>query len=891
MPARVALPGDGGETAVPERLPLLPLRDVVFFPHATLPLFVGRPRSVAAVESACGEARLLLAVTQRRPETVRPVGRDLHSVGSLLRILQIFRLPDGSLRILAEGLAAVRLSRIRVKEEHLEASFELLTNAGGDDATAASDGSASARSVSARSASALASDVRREFQRYVRRHRRIAPEVALAVRGVRDPDVLSLRVAAHLQVSVEEKQRLLECDSAGARLEALRRLLLADRQREALDQPEHGPAEAGSRDELLDSPGGDRPGGGFAVGTPPDEDQEELAELAEAIEEARMPEQAAERARRELSRLSRMAPISPEATVARTYLDWLIHVPWRDTTRDRRDLARAKRILDEDHFGLDKVKERILEQMAVLKLAREVKGPILCLSGPPGVGKTSLGRSIARALGRRFVRMSLGGVRDESEIRGHRRTYIGSLPGRILQAMRRAGTVNPVLLLDEIDKLGADHRGDPAAALLEVLDPEQNRSFTDHYLEVDYDLSRVLFVTTANTLSAIPDPLRDRMEVIRLPGYTEIEKREIARRYLLPRQREACGLRDGDLAVEEEAWLPLIRGYTREAGVRQLEREIARLCRRTAKVKAGGADPVLAPSADSVPKTDSVRRADSAPKTDSVRGADSAPKTDSVRSADSVRTPDPAAAPATRSTQASASRAGRGRRRGVLGLRMDERRIRALLGAPRFESPPLETAGRVGLATGLAWTSSGGELLQIEVGAYPGRGALLLTGQLGETMRESAQAALSYVRSRQALLGLDSRFHRRTDLHVHVPEGAVPKDGPSAGVTIALAMISALTGLPTRADVALTGEITLRGRVLGVGGLSEKLLAARRAGLAMVLVPGANQTALGEISCQVTEGLTVKPVDSMDEVVELALAHPLRRAAVLSDATSLPRAA
>ncbi len=845
------MPGDGGETAVPERLPLLPLRDVVFFPHATLPLFVGRARSVAAVESACGEARLLLAVTQRRPETVRPVGRDLHSVGSLLRILQIFRLPDGSLRILAEGLAGVRLSRIRVKEEYLEANFELLTNAGGDTAAAASE----------TSVSALASDVRREFQRYVRRHRRIAPEVALAVRGVRDPDVLSLRVAAHLQVSVEEKQRLLECDSAGARLEALRRLLLADRQREALDQPERGPAGARSRDDLLDSPGGDRAGAGFAVGTPPDEDQEELAELAEAIEEARMPEQAAERARRELSRLSRMAPISPEATVARTYLDWLIHVPWLDSTRDRRDLARAKRILDEDHFGLDKVKERILEQMAVLKLAREVKGPILCLSGPPGVGKTSLGRSIARALGRRFVRMSLGGVRDESEIRGHRRTYIGSLPGRILQAMRRAGTVNPVLLLDEIDKLGADHRGDPAAALLEVLDPEQNRSFTDHYLEVDYDLSRVLFVTTANTLSAIPDPLRDRMEVIRLPGYTEIEKREIARRYLLPRQREACGLRDGDLAVEEEAWLPLIRGYTREAGVRQLEREVARLCRRTAKVKAGGADPVLAPMAGSVSKTASVR------------------------------TPDPVSEPAAGSKQASASRAGRGRRRGVLGLRMDERRIRALLGAPRFESPPLETAGRVGLATGLAWTSSGGELLQIEVGAYPGRGALLLTGQLGETMRESAQAALSYVRSRQALLGLDSRFHRRTDLHVHVPEGAVPKDGPSAGVTIALAMISALTGLPTRADVALTGEITLRGRVLGVGGLSEKLLAARRAGLAMVLVPGANQTALGEISCQVTEGLTVKPVDSMDEVVELALAHPLRRAAVLGDATSLPRAA
>ncbi len=758
-----------------------------------MPLFVGRPCSIRAVEesaaadfgAAADGGRLVLAATQRRPETAEPGIRDLHETGTLLRILQLFRLPDGSLRILVEGLARVRLTGGQEWAGGLASEFRVLDPAGGQPLPAP----------------ALAAEVRRAFLRYVRRHRRVAPEVALAIRGVEDPGILSLKVAAHIHTAVAEKQRLLACETSGERLEALRRLLLEDQQRCAREEAAGAAAQEDGRSEPL-----------------LDEEREELEELAASIAEAQMPAAIEERALRELARLGRMAPISPEATVSRSYLDWLIQLPWHHATRDTRDLARAARILDQDHFGLSKVKERILELIAVIKLAGEVRGPILCLSGPPGVGKTSLGRSIARALGREFVRMSLGGVRDESEIRGHRRTYVGSLPGRILQAMRRAGSVNPVILLDEIDKIGSDHRGDPAAALLEVLDPEQNVAFTDHYLEVDYDLSRVLFITTANQLHAIPEPLRDRMEIIRLPGYTELEKIEIARRFLLPRQRRANGLVDGDLTLEEEAYRALVHGYTREAGVRQLEREIARLCRRAAKVKAGGEDALL-----SLP----------------------------------------------------AAGARKGRRR-TLGLTIGPERLRGLLGVPRHAIQLLQAGNRIGLATGLAWTASGGDLLQIEVGAYPGRGTLLLTGQLGETMRESAQAALSYVRSRQEELGLDPRFHRRTDLHVHVPEGAVPKDGPSAGVTIALALVSALTGRATRADVALTGEITLRGAVLAVGGLNEKILAARRAGLATVLIPAANAKHLGEMPAEIRAGLDVRPVATMDEVLAVGLLEPAR---------------
>jgi len=780
---------------VPASLPLLPLRDVVVFPFARLPLFVGRPASVAALEAASnGGPKLLFAVTQLRPETSNPLERDLYSVGTVVRILQLFRLPDGTMRILIEGLARARLAGFESGE-----AFPRATVVPVAEGPVTTDDELAALTASVRSA----------FERYVELNRRVPPEVTLAMRAVEDARVLSCRIPVHTQLEVADKQRLLELPTTAERLRLLQRLLAVQLSELAeQDRAERLTARGRlrPRDPLFGEPGGETAAGGVLGDL-----SDEVEELAAAIEQARCPKAVEERAYRELDRLAKMAVISPEATVCRTYLDWLIHLPWHQRTRDRTDLERVERILDEDHYGLRKVKERVLEQISVIKLSREVRGPILCLTGPPGVGKTSLGRSIARAIGRRFVRMSLGGIRDESEIRGHRRTYIGSLPGRIVQAMRRAGTINPVLMLDEVDKMGSDHRGDPAAALLEVLDPEQNVAFSDHYLEVDYDLSRVLFITTANTLHAIPEPLRDRMEVIRIPGYLENEKVQIASRFLLPRQRKANGLVDGDVSIAAPTLTQLIREYTREAGVRNLEREIARICRRTAKVKAGGRDPVLG-----------------------VRPAGT-----------SSRAP--------------------------LGLAIGSPELRGLLGPVRHEDLKFDRSSRVGVATGLAWTSAGGEVLTVEVGVLPGRGTLLLTGQLGETMRESAQAALSYLRSRWETLGLQRSFYRHVDIHVHVPEGAVPKDGPSAGVTLALAMASALTGIPTNVGVALTGEITLRGHVLPVGGIGEKLVAARRVGIRTVALPKGNQEHLTELPAELLAGLAIEALETIDDVLALGL--------------------
>lgn len=777
---RLALPDSAGFVEVPERLPILPLRDVTIFPHATLPLFVGRARSLAALETAVTGEKILFAVTQRAPDTARPGGRDLHRVGTFVRLLQLFRLPDGTMRILVQGIGRGWMERF-IEDDHYAAGIVSVLE--------------DVEETSSETIETLAGDVREAFGHYVELNRRLAPEVGLAVRGVSDPAILSCVIASHLRADVALKQQLLEAACASERLRQLRyvlgeavRELSANSTGRGRQDVAEGPPFAGALGECAD----------------------ELEELAQAIEDARMPKPVEEKAFRELDRLGKMSLVSPEATVCRGYLDWLIHLPWRQRTRDRTELGRAAKILDEDHYGLRKVKDRVLELISVIKLSREVRGPILCLTGPPGVGKTSLGRSIARSLGRKFVRMSLGGVRDESEIRGHRRTYIGSLPGRILQAMRRAGTVNPVILLDEVDKLGSDHRGDPAAALLEVLDPEQNSAFNDHYLEVDYDLSKVLFITTANLLHAIPEPLRDRMEVIRIPGYLESEKAEIAKRFLLPRQLQANGLTRQDLALGEDVLLQLIRGYTREAGVRNLEREIARICRRVAKVKAGGQDKVLGSSP--------------------LKGK-------------------------------------RGPRPTVVSCDL----LRRLLGPPRHEDLTIDRASRVGVATGLAWTSVGGEVLTVEAGVLPGRGNLLLTGQLGTTMRESAQAALSYIRSRGEALGLDRGFYRRVDIHIHVPEGAVPKDGPSAGVTLALAMASALTGIPTRTGVAMTGEITLRGNVLAVGGVAEKLVAARRTGIEMVALPRGNHEHLGELPAELIEGLRIESLETMDEVLALGL--------------------
>jgi ATP-dependent Lon protease len=811
-PLRLILAETSETIEVPGRLALLPLRDLVLFPGMTVPLFVNRKASLAALSEALSGSKILFAVTQRRAETNDPRARDLHAIGCIVRVLQQSRLPDGSSRILLEGLVRARLREFRQDPGWCSTAPDLLAE------RPLRGESPCGESPSTR----MARMVWELFREYADFSRRVPPEALLAPREPADPATISFRIAAHLSGKTVEKMKWLAAADPGRRLRLLREALesrLAELRSQTPTRRMSSFSQRGQRPLPLDLPPRSLVG---EAGLDSDLSAE-LNDLARAIEEARLPAGAREKAERELGRLGKMPFASPEATVCRGYLDWLVHLPWRKKSRDCTDLAKVQEILDEDHFGLQKVKERVVEQIAVMKLSREVRGPILCLVGPPGVGKTSLGRSIARALGRRFVRMSLGGIRDEAEIRGHRRTYIGSLPGRIVQAMRRAATINPVILLDEVDKLGHDHRGDPAAALLEVLDPEQNGAFNDHYLEVDYDLSKVLFITTANVLHAIPEPLRDRMEVIRIPGYLEAEKLRIARRFLLPRQIVANGLHESDLDLSDETLMRMIREYTREAGVRGLEREIARVCRRVAKVKAGGEDPALA-ALGRVPPSKSVSRR--------VRRVS--------------RTP-------------------------ALGIVVPPEDLEILLGVARFADLICDRPSRVGVATGLAWTESGGEVLIVEAGVLPGRGNLILTGQLGETMRESAQAALSYVRSRAVALGLERRFYRRVDLHIHLPEGAVPKDGPSAGVAIALAMASALTRIPTRARVAMTGEITLRGNVLPVGGLGEKIVAARRAEVDTLILPRQNQKNLMELPSELREGVTFRLVETMDEILASGL--------------------
>ena len=765
---------DGKAVRLGGHLPLIPLRDVVVFPGMTLPLFVGRPASVASIERALEGKKILFATAQRRPEVSRPEAEDLHEVGTLIRVLQVFRLPDGTMRILVEGLERARLDKLRDEGD-------LLTV----EATPLYDEDSPRRSLQG-----TIKRVQNSFDEFAKLSQRVPDEVRERVIAEKDSRTLSYLVAAHVLLKVTARQEVLEAVTAAGRLNLLDRHLSAELEILRLERKIESSTERSGRRRRSER--------GFAADLgDADNGAAEIEELQQAVAKARMPEEVETKAQRELERLARMPVFSPEATVTRTYISWLTSVPWKRKSRDRRDLAAAQRILDEDHFGLTKVKERILEHLAVVQLSRATRGPVLCLVGPPGVGKTSLARSVARALGRKFVRMSLGGVRDEAEIRGHRRTYIGSMPGRIVQAMRRAGTVNPVILLDEIDKLGADYRGDPASALLEVLDPEQNASFNDHYLEVDYDLSKTLFLTTANDISTIPHPLLDRMEIIRLSGYLETEKRVIANRFLLPRQLQSCGLKAGDLQIEPDALSVIIREYTREAGVRSLEREIGALCRKAARSKAS--------------------RSWEGPWT------------------------------------------------------VESDRARELLGVPRHLDQSLERAGRVGVANGLAWTESGGEVLLIEVKTLPGTGALVLTGRLGETMQESARAALSYVRSQSEALGLDPLFHKELDIHVHVPEGGVPKDGPSAGVAIALALISGLTGRATDSKVALSGEITLRGKVLPVGGLTEKAVAAHRLGVRTLIVPEGNRRHLSEIPEEIRDELTIVRVTSMDEVLRYGL--------------------
>ena len=766
---------------IDDKLPLLPLRDVVIFPYMTIPLLVGRVPSVNAIEEAVASDRMVFVATQKRPEIADPTRDELYRVGTVVRILQLSRHPNGTMRVLAEGICRGRVRRFHIGKDIYYVNIALMKE----------------ESLSSPQLEALMRSVVSSFGEYVRLSRRISDEIFMTVSNMSDATCLAHTVAANLFLKVSAKQEILEIEDVSERLKALCRVLTSEVEILKLERKIEGQVRSQVHKNqkefyLNEQLKAIRKELGYQ-----NEFSNELEELSQQIKKAKMPKEVNEKAMKELDRLSKMSFMSPEATVVRNYIDWLVALPWAKRTDDNPDIGAVEKVLNEDHYGLQKVKERILEYIAVLKLTGSLKGPIICFVGPPGVGKTSLGKSIARALGRKFVRMSLGGVRDEAEIRGHRRTYIGSLPGRIVQSIRRAGSMNPVFLLDEVDKLGVDFRGDPASALLEVLDPEQNCTFTDHYLEVEFDVSQTMFITTANVLHTIPPALQDRMEILRLPGYLEYEKVAIAKDFLVPKQLVANGLCDSDCSFTTDALRSMINQYTREAGVRNLEREIASVCRKVAKKKAEG----------------------------------------------------------------------KAKRKVIVS----EKKIQDFLGVPKYIDSMVEQKARTGIATGLAWTEAGGDVLTVEVSVLPGRGDLLLTGKLGETMRESGQAALSYARSRATILGLEKGFYREVDVHVHVPEGAMPKDGPSAGITMAVALVSALTGVPTRKDVAMTGEITLRGNVLPVGGLNEKLVAARRAGIETVLIPKLNERELKELPVEIRSSLNIVGVETMDEVLQLAL--------------------
>lgn len=772
----------GKSVTAGRKTPVLSLRDVVVYPHMVIPLFVGRDHSVRALEECMNIDKQIILVTQKDPEIEEADPDNLFGYGTMATVLQMLRLPDGTTKVLVEGGQRVRLDEVDNDDGYLAARHTVLEV----------DEAGEARSIDVTARSLI--DV---FEQYVKLSRKVPPELMSTLSGIEEPGRLADTIAAHMSVRIEDRQRALELVSVAERMEFLMGLVEGEIDVLKLEKRIRGRVknqmEKSQREYYLNEQMkaiqkelGDL-----------DESGHDLGDLEAKIENSGMPAEALDKARSEFNKLKMMSPMSAEATVVRNYLDWMLMLPWKKRSRVRHDIHGASEILEEDHYGLERVKERILEYLAVQKRVKKLKGPILCLVGPPGVGKTSLGRSIARATGRKFIRMSLGGVRDEAEIRGHRRTYIGSMPGRILQNLSRAGTRNPLFMLDELDKMSMDFRGDPSSALLEVLDPEQNDTFADHYLEVDFDLSEVMFVATANSLN-IPAPLLDRMEVIRIPGYTEDEKLNIATRYLLPKQIEQHGLKKGELRISEGAITDMIRYYTREAGVRNLEREIAKVCRKVVKEL----------SLDSKLKKRHV-------------------------------------------TVQNLSR---------------------YLGVRRFRYGRAEESNEIGQVTGLAWTEVGGELLQVEATAVPGKGKLIHTGKLGDVMKESVQAALSVVRSRAAALGIDEDFHQKRDLHIHVPEGATPKDGPSAGIAMVTALVSVLTGVPVRADVAMTGEITLRGKVLPIGGLKEKLLAARRGGIGHVLIPEENEKDLEEIPDKIKGGLEIRPVKWIDEVLDFALA-------------------
>ncbi len=762
-----------------ESLAVLPLRDIVVFPHMIVPLFVGREKSVRALESVMKEDKQILLVAQKNAAQDDPSAEDIYSVGTVSTILQLLKLPDGTVKVLVEGIKRARITGFKETEDYFEVVAEPVEERGDD----------------SKEVEALSRTVVAQFEQYIKLNKKIAPEVLVSVNQIESPSKLADTVASNLGLKISERQELLEMDSTAERLERVFSHMEAEigvlqvekkirnrvkRQMEKTQREYYLNEQLKAIQKEL--------GEG-------EEGKDEAAELEAKIKATKLSKEAHEKAMAELKKLRSMSPMSAEATVVRNYLEWVVGIPWKKRSKIKNDVIEAEKILDTDHFGLEKIKERIVEYLAVQARSPKVKGPILCLVGPPGVGKTSLGKSIAKATGRQFVRMSLGGVRDEAEIRGHRRTYIGSMPGKIIQGMKKAKTSNPLFLLDEIDKLGADWRGDPASALLEVLDPEQNATFADHYLEVDYDLSDVMFVTTANSLH-MPQPLLDRMEIIRIPGYTEDEKVEIAKRHLLPKQSEAHGLKKDEWSVSDDALHELVRTYTREAGVRNLEREIATLARKAVK--------------------------------DIVTN-----KTKKVT--------------------------------------ITKSNLEKFSGVPKFRFGETESEDMVGVVTGLAWTEVGGDILTIESVLLPGKGTIKQTGKLGDVMQESVQAAYSYIRSRAVQFGIKPPYFDKHDIHVHVPEGATPKDGPSAGIAMATTIVSAITGIPIRRDIAMTGEITLRGRVLPIGGLKEKLLAALRAGLTTVVIPKDNEKDLVEIPDNVTKGLKIVPVSHVDEVIALAL--------------------
>jgi ATP-dependent Lon protease len=780
---------DRETTPFKECLPLLPLRGMIVFPYMVVPLDVGRDKSISALEEGMINERLIVLAAQRQAKVNEPEAADIYQVGTMVEIKQLLKLPDGTLRVLVEGLRRVRIVEFLQYEPHYQVNLAEMPEV----------------EEKNYETEALMRTTLFQFEQYIKLSKKIPPEVLTSVHNVEDPGRLADIIASHLTLKIEEKQNILEAVSFRVRLEVLCGLLVKEIEILEMErkihvrvrkQMEKTQKEYYLREQIkaIQKELGEA-----------DERAAEIEELKTKLRDLELPREALEKVNKEIERLAKMPPLSAEAVVVRNYLDWVMTLPWNTFTEDRLDVNMAEAILNEDHYGLEKVKERILEYLAVCQLTKELKGPILCLIGPPGVGKTSLAKSVARALNRKFVRFSLGGVRDEAEIRGHRRTYVGALPGKIVQIMKQAGSKNPVVLLDEIDKMSTDFRGDPSSALLEVLDPEQNCAFGDHYLELTIDLSKVMFITTANTFHGIPRPLLDRMEIISISGYTEEEKVEIAKRHLLPKQMKEHGLTVKNLIIPEPMLQQIIANYTRESGVRSLERQLAAVCRKSAR--------------------------------------------ELVQTSKKL-------------------------------IRLNKNNLQKFLGIPKYRHNSAEEQDQVGVATGLAWTEVGGDILLIEVTLIKGKGQLILTGKLGEVMRESAQAAFSYIRSRSKALGIDDTVFEQYDIHIHIPEGAIPKDGPSAGITMATAMVSVLTNCPIHKDVAMTGEITLRGRVLPIGGLKEKVLAAHRSGIKKVLVPKENEKDLEEIPANIKEDVKLVLVDSMDEVWRHSLVTKIKAVSV-----------